>query len=590
MIARHFRDIGNKEHEKPEAQQLRLFAVMLLTLLALSSALSEPIGEVDTVGITWHEEQFGCANPGPQIARDSVTGNIYIVWTYAPYDHYWVTGGSAFNFYNPDSGWAYGDSGLEMFPGVYNHEDHSVLLRGSSGGRDALEMIYGASGSFPTYRSWWNGNQFESSPLDTIRFPYENTPIGALTNDGAVHILARGEIWPSLYTLIYANYNLQPYTFTGWQAIDTLSGGYCIATSPVTEKVAVIYNKQRDFLHHSSSGPFDDKDIYLITSSDGLNWDFQDKTNVTDCAESDPFRPYYGSDLIIDYADNIHIAFNNLELKINRAEPDSYRAEFNMCFIWHWSEVTDSFTVVADGWLRDPADNAILGYCSRTVNRPQMAINPANSYLYMLYERYYPDERSYLGYGVADLWITVSTDNGLNWSTGVNITDTHTSRCHPGDCSSEIQASLLDVVNDTLHITYILDKDAGVAQEEEGSYTQNYVIYQKIPADLIPTTPLIEQFSFREGPVRCSYLLGDLNGDSLKNGADVVNAVNYLKGGGAPLSVDCDCQGIIRPFYAAGDVNGSCCFNGMDVTFYISYLKGRYGRLRFCYDCPPDRI
>jgi hypothetical protein len=553
-----------------------------------NEAIADPIGEIDTVGTTWCEEQAGCLNPGSRIVRDSTNGNIYIVWTYAPHDHYWVTGGGAHNCYSPDSGWAYGDSGQDMFPGIYYNRYYSMLLKGNIGNLEDLEILMAApsTGQF-TRRCFWNQDHFEAAQLDTIYSPHEIYPLSALTRNGTVEVLARGNQPSGNTGLYYSSYTLNPLEFTSWQCIDTVNTGYCIATSPVSNKSAISYFVQRDFSLPNTYGLTSDQDVYLISSTDGTNWDFGNKLNITDFAESDVFRPLYGSDLIIDYDNNAHIAFQTLEFRINRSTPESVKVSFNVCFIWHWSESADSFAVAADGWLRDAPSSGTYGTCSVVLNKPQLAINPSNGNIYMLYERYREEDISNMGYYNADQWVTVSTDNGLNWSTGINITDTYTPLCHMGDCSSEIQASLLDNVNDTLHITYILDKDAGVAQESEGNYTQNYVIYQKIPADLIPTTPLIAQFSFREGPPRCPYMIGDINGDSLANGSDVLYAVRFFKGGDQIPAISCDCPNVMSPLYGAGDVNGSCTFNGVDVTFYVGYLKGREPKLRFCYDCPP---
>jgi hypothetical protein len=91
-------------------------------------------------------------------------------------------------------------------------------------------------------------------------------------------------------------------------------------------------------------------------------------------------------------------------------------------------------------------------------------------------------------------------------------------------------------------------------------------------------------------PSGCAYRPGDINNNGSVNGVDIVYAVNYLKGTGAPPPVDCG--GVcpeVSPFYAAGDVNGNCAFNGIDITFFVRYLKGQVPSLLTCADCPPAR-
>jgi hypothetical protein len=565
-----------------------LVAILVLSITYFAGqSMADPIGIVDTVGTTWCEKQWGCENSGPQITIDSTIGAVYIIWSYAPAWNYWGSY-SRFNCYFPDSGWVYGDTGL-WIPG--GHKYHSILLRGSGGGLSDLELTYlSVVYSERTQRAWWNGQNFEMMPLDTINEPREEAPLPALSRNGIIQLLAESNEWgPG--RLAYGRYTINPFNFTGWQYIDTVSNGtYSIAVSLISDKVAISYVRQRFFPFADTMNYWLDKNVFYISSPDGQTWDFHNSTNITDFSGENAFRAWPDNDLMLDYNDNSHIVFRTLESKINEAHPESSDASGTMTFIWHWCEVTDSFTVAADGWIHNDSTYYGFGGCRTSVCKPQLAINSANNYFYMLYERNYPDDFGDLyGYPNSDIWISVSTDGGLNWSEGTNITDTHTPRCWRGECASEIQASLYDIVDDTLHVVYILDKDAGLAQDFEGNYTQDYVIYQKIPANMISTTPLLEQFSIREGPPRCHYLKGDINGDGQTNGSDVLYAVSYFKGGQLP-TIDCDCPDVAHPFFAAGDVNGSCTFNGMDIVYYVMYLKGRQSRLGFCYDCPPDPL
>jgi hypothetical protein len=83
----------------------------------------------------------------------------------------------------------------------------------------------------------------------------------------------------------------------------------------------------------------------------------------------------------------------------------------------------------------------------------------------------------------------------------------------------------------------------------------------------------------------CFYVPGDINGNGVANGLDVVYGVNYLKGGPVPPSrCDCSPHGMI---YTAADVNGNCAFNGVDITYFVRFLKGQVPLLLDCPDCPP---
>jgi len=564
----------------------------LAAMLFCAEVRAQPIGQVDTAGSTWCEMQWECSNAGPMLAIDTLSGNVYFVWTYAP-DWPWQDHRETyFNCYNPSSGWVYGHSGLDMFPGEWRHQNHSVMVGGNSGTWLDIQIILGSlEPAERTMRVWWDGRQFQSGELVLDSFPSvdEYVPNCAYSRNGAIQILAGGYD----FMLYYGRVNCrrpEPNEFSGWEMVDTVAGGnYVVAASPVSDRVVISYLRQRDFSEEGH--PWYDKDVYLVLSSDGLEWNWAGSTNITDFGEADPLRPVEDNDAAIDYSDNTHIVFTVMGAKINRGFPESTLVDPFMSFIFHWSSATDSFSLAADGLIADVTGHiCIFPSCALAVGKPQLAVNPANGYLYMLYERNRFEDCSFWCFANTDLWVSVSTDNGLNWSVGTNITDTQTPGCN-GDCASEIEASLYEVVNDTLHLAYILDTEAGYSQfPYNGGITESKVIYQRVPANLISTTPLLRQFSIREGPPRCRYIPGDINGDSLKNGVDVTYAVRFLKGYGAPPVDSCSCSGMPTPFYAAGDVNGNCQFNGVDISYYVAYLKGQGPLLCYCQNCVPCRL
>jgi hypothetical protein len=86
------------------------------------------------------------------------------------------------------------------------------------------------------------------------------------------------------------------------------------------------------------------------------------------------------------------------------------------------------------------------------------------------------------GYPQADAFVAWSDCDGRHWSEPTNITDTHAPGGEPGHCMSErdITANEL-IVDDYLHLLYVLDKDAGGIPQEEGAWTENPVYYHKVP-------------------------------------------------------------------------------------------------------------
>lgn len=553
----------------------------------IGEAIAQPIGEVFTVGRTWQELQWSICGVEEMIALDTIDNTVYFDWTRAEGPSYYFR--SYFNSYNSQSGLAYADSGRCILPGVIGQQLHTVLIKGDSGGLGDVE--FGMESMNPLIgimSAWWEADSFASSNLDTSYSFIKSYARRALSPNGDVQVVAFDGHNAYLY---YGRYHLSPFNFSGWQFIDSISlGTYNIGTSPVSNRTVIAYST-------STSGPLHrypyylDRNFYIIESPDGLQWDWQNRRNITHFGYSNPLRPLYDGDILIDHNDHLHLAFTTMEVLVDSLNPGRFRTNWFMTYLWHWSEQADSFSVIAEGWIHQPPTDSCDFSCYKwPVDEVQLAEDPASGNLYAVYQRHSFGDCSHgPAYPNGEIWVSVSTDGGLNWSEGVNISNTPTPDCHPWHCASEMQLSINDYVNDTLHILYIRDRDAGVADCGEDLYvTEAQVIYHRVPVDLIPTTPLINQFSIYKGPERCFYIPGDINGDSVENGIDVVYAVNFFKGSQNVPPIDCDCEGISRPYYAAGDVNGSCTFNGMDITFYVAYLKRRQPKILFCPGCPPD--
>jgi hypothetical protein len=138
-----------------------------------------------------------------------------------------------------------------------------------------------------------------------------------------------------------------------------------------------------------------------------------------------------------------------------------------------------------------------------------LAIDPNTGHLYCTYQRCVEGDTSggpvpSHGFANGEIFCSVSIDGGLNWLEPTNLTNTSTPDAFPGECMDEDYSSLARVVNDTLHIFYVEDKDAGgVVQTapQEGSWTENPVKYLKVPADLVtPGPPFVPNFEFHVGP------------------------------------------------------------------------------------------
>ena len=91
-----------------------------------------------------------------------------------------------------------------------------------------------------------------------------------------------------------------------------------------------------------------------------------------------------------------------------------------------------------------------------------------------------------MGYNSAEIMVSISTDYGVTWQEPHNITQTRWQGDEPpdpGECMSENWPSVAHVADDTLHIFYVLDGEAGGWPQEEGETTDNPMLYHRIALD-----------------------------------------------------------------------------------------------------------
>jgi len=124
------------------------------------------------------------------------------------------------------------------------------------------------------------------------------------------------------------------------------------------------------------------------------------------------------------------------------------------------------------------------------------------NYIYMIFVQFggtsvaQQNDFSAAGYMNGDIYLSTSNNGGLVWAPAVNLTNSMSPGCNPatGDsCASENWPSIARTVDDTLHIMYINDRDAGDAVFGQGVWTFNPVMYYRIPGgtNVQPVCPLI---------------------------------------------------------------------------------------------------
>jgi hypothetical protein len=257
-----------------------------------------------------------------------------------------------------------------------------------------------------------------------------------------------------------------------------------------------------------SGEALDPTNVYLRVSEDGgATWgDVINVTNIqpldTSCVtfggdpmvcNGDTMHPWIDLSVIMDENDSVHIAFSANAYFYFDTDGSVFDGGLIYSTLWHWFEGRDELNMVREAWYghRDIA----LGVNNLMVHRPNLSVDTTNGYLYCSFQQFDSVQQSGGGFPSGDAWITVSTTGGRTWAEATNLSNTVTdSGAAPLDCRSERDISLADIVTDgVVHMQYTLDLDCGtsVSTTAEGVATPNPEYYLPIPAQSIPTEPLV---------------------------------------------------------------------------------------------------
>ena len=498
-----------------------------LSIRGLSLNTDDPLGEVYVVGTTWYDIQHN-STCGRQIYTDA-SNNTHIVWMnglnngasqrHIFYEWFDAAGNPSFGGGVPVE--SYDRTGYTDL----THDPEGRALPCYHRNQDATYWFTVFSFDFFPYIGAFQSVEaphvFVSGTELSVGWPKVD-----VDRNGRYHILSTenplsgtaGD--PQRQYYIQATLDQTPsLSFTGNQEeiawTETISG--TVAASPVSDKVAIAYLKP--WATDSSVTTQNDNDLILLISEDGITWDWSDTINVTNwieprdlsvqpdtvLADMDTLRCYAEINVIIDYNDIIHIFFTT---------EGYYHYEQGILYdgyVWHWDEVNEVFSMVADGFFEYVA-NFEPGAWNRYLDRPQAAIDTLTGDIYCMYQRYlnptgysttlpFPYQTgdttdiSQGNFANGEIWITKSTDNGYTWAEGTNITNTPSPGASAGSCLSELTPSMAPYISEgACHVFYILDADAGCVIQNEGGWTLNNVIYQKVPVELIADSPLLPPY------------------------------------------------------------------------------------------------
>jgi hypothetical protein len=341
-------------------------------------------------------------------------------------------------------------------------------------------------------------------------------------------------------------------TWTDLVQVDTvMTISSVIAASPVSGKVALAYSKTQDTTTQWNN------DIVYFASSDGTDWDWDNgMVNITNyLTDNDSAWAYTDLDVIIDYDDYVHVLWSDQWVT---DEGIYYRTDLK-----HYSENSGEITTILHHpdslWID------ISGAWNRSISKMNLGVSESGG-VFATWTQFDTSDVSAGGYGNGDIYMSYSYDDGATWATPINMTDSQTPGCYPGQCESDHWSTLADVVNDSLHVIYIEDKDAGGIPQTEGSATENPVKYMTYPTpgpsgiNDVDNRPL--NFSLNQNypnPFNASTNISF----SLQETSPVLIEVFDLTG--AKVGV------IANQVFTAGDHNVT--WNGGDVASGVYYYK-----------------
>ncbi len=232
-----------------------------------------------------------------------------------------------------------------------------------------------------------------------------------------------------------------------------------------------------------------------------------------DLSYGDTFRPYCDLDLQFDPwgEDELYASFATCVFKeFTEVNEQGYPASigFGGGPLWFWSSREDTLTMIFNGSYFNNFVSANTWYsrCGgwrMNADRPSIAFNPEDEGTVYVVCCNFPEfsemnedrngfiitneeiarDTSASSYSNAEIMVSISDDWGITWQEPINITETRWDgdvAPDSGECMSENWHSAAYVADDTLHIQYILDLDAGGIAQEEGEPTNNPVIYHRV--------------------------------------------------------------------------------------------------------------
>jgi len=200
-------------------------------------------------------------------------------------------------------------------------------------------------------------------------------------------------------------------------------------------------------------------------------------------------RAFHDVSAAYDYDDSLHLVWTTTGY--DPASPGTYQP--GVARIYHWAKQYGVSTVASK--IQEGAFPS--AHC---LNASKVSISPKDpiyhpggdsSYLFCIWAQVDSSDLNAAGdQGNADIYGSGSFDGGETWGKVLNLTGTKTPGCAADACVSDHNPSLaLNMEGGDLHVEYICDRDAGFGIYDEGAWTENYVMYMRLPEWVVEAGP-----------------------------------------------------------------------------------------------------
>jgi hypothetical protein len=228
---------------------------------------------------------------------------------------------------------------------------------------------------------------------------------------------------------------------------------------------------------------------YIECIDNGSGWldgtDWPPTTHVVASYAGANEQAFHDISACYDYDDSLHLVWTTSGF--DPSNPGTYQP--GVARIYHWSK-ENGVSLVASK-IQEGANPS--AHC---INASKVSISPKppgyhgdSTYLFCIWAQVDSSDQNAAGdQGNADIFGSGSFDGGNTWGKVLNLTGTKTPGCAAGACISDHNPSLaLNMLGGDLHVEYICDRDAGFGIYDEGVWTENPVMYMRVPE--WPVTP-----------------------------------------------------------------------------------------------------